>query len=139
MLTTPEKLVFIVLILATAAAFLVPIVRRIGIVLAGAPEDRFRDLWKRFSHAVTKVLFQRCTLRGERFFTGLMHVGIFYGALSFDTMTVSHTLEGFFDGFYLFGDTWLGLVFSFVIDAAAFTVMARARSIASRSASRSLS
>jgi Fe-S oxidoreductase/nitrate reductase gamma subunit len=124
MLTTPEKLVFIVLILATAAAFLVPIVRRIRIVLAGAPEDRFRDLWKRLSHAVTKVLFQRCTLRGERFFTGLMHVGIFYGALSFDTMTVSHTLEGFFDGFYIFGDTWFGLVFSFVIDAAAFTVMA---------------
>jgi len=124
MLTTPEKLVFVVLILATAAAFLMPIVRRIRIVLAGAPEDRFGDLGKRFLHAVTKVLFQRCTLREERFFTGLMHVGIFYGALSFDTMTVSHTLEGFFDGFYIFGDTWFGLLFSFVIDAAAFTVMA---------------
>ncbi|NTU51820.1 MAG: 4Fe-4S dicluster domain-containing protein, partial [Candidatus Aminicenantes bacterium] len=124
MLTTPEKLVFVVLILATAAAFLVPIVRRLRIVLAGVPEDRFRDLWKRFRHAAAKVLFQRCTLRSERLFTGLMHVGIFYGALSFDTMTVSHTLEGFFDGFYLFGDTWFGLVFSFVIDAAAFTVMA---------------
>jgi Fe-S oxidoreductase len=39
-------------------------------------------------------------------------------------MTVSHTFEGFFDGFYLFGRTGLGLVFSFVIDVAAFTVMA---------------
>ena len=124
MLTTPEKFIFALLILATAAAFLVPIVRRIRIVLAGAPEDRFRDLWKRFVHAVTKVLFQRCTLRSERLFTGLMHVGIFYGALAFDTMTVSHTLEGFFGGFYLFGRTGLGLVFSFVIDVAAFTVMA---------------
>jgi Fe-S oxidoreductase/nitrate reductase gamma subunit len=124
MLTTPEKFVFALLILATAAAFLVPILRRIRIIRAGAPEDRFRDLWKRFVHAVTKVLFQRCTLRNERLFTGLMHVGIFYGALTFDTMTVSHTLEGFFDGFYLFGRTGLGLVFSFVIDVAAFTVMA---------------
>ena len=124
MLTTPEKFVFALLILATAAAFLAPIVRRIRIIRAGAPEDRFRDLWKRFVHAVTKVLFQRCTLRNERLFTGLMHVGIFYGALTFDTMTVSHTLEGFFDGFYLFGRTGLGLVFSFVIDVAAFTVMA---------------
>jgi Fe-S oxidoreductase len=53
-----------------------------------------------------------------------MHVGVFYGALTFDTMTVSHTLEGFFDGFYLFGRTGLGLVFSFAIDVAAFTVMA---------------
>ncbi|MGB8957963.1 MAG: heterodisulfide reductase-related iron-sulfur binding cluster [Candidatus Aminicenantales bacterium] len=124
MLTTPEKFAFALLILATAAAFLAPIVRRIRIVRAGAPEDRFRDLWKRLVHAVTKVLFQRCTLRSERLFTGLMHVGIFYGALAFDTMTVSHTLEGFFDGFYLFGRTGLGLVFSFVIDVAAFTVMA---------------
>jgi len=124
MLTTPEKLIFVLLILATAAAFLVPVVRRVRIVLAGAPEDRFRDLWKRFRHAVAKVLFQRCTLRSERIFTGLMHVGIFYGALSFDTMTVSHTLEGFFDGFYIFGRTGFGLVFSFVLDVAAITVMA---------------
>ncbi|MGZ5514885.1 MAG: heterodisulfide reductase-related iron-sulfur binding cluster [Candidatus Aminicenantales bacterium] len=124
MLTTPEKLVFALLILATAAAFLVPIVRRIRIILAGAPDDRFRDLWKRFRHAVVKVLLQRCTLRDERLFTGLMHVGIFYGALTFDTMTLSHTLEGFIDGFYLFGRSGLGLVFSFVIDVAAFTVMA---------------
>jgi len=124
MLTTPEKLVFVLLILATAAAFLVPVVRRIRIILAGAPEDRFKDLWKRFSHATTKVLFQRCTLRSERFFTGLMHAGIFYGALSFDTMTVSHTLEGFFDGFFLFGRSNFGLLFSFIIDAAAISVMA---------------
>jgi Fe-S oxidoreductase/nitrate reductase gamma subunit len=124
MLTTPEKLILAVLILATGTAFLVPIVRRIRVILAGAPEDRFGDLWKRFVHAVTKVLFQRCTVRNERLFTGILHAGLFYGALSFDTMTVSHTLEGFFDGFYLFGRTGLGLVFSFVIDAAAFTVMA---------------
>jgi hypothetical protein len=124
MLTSPEKLVFVLIILATAAAFLVPIVRRVRIVLAGAPEDRFRDLWKRFRYALAKVLFQRCTLRSERFFTGLIHVGIFYGALSFDTMTVSHTLEGFVDGFYLFGQTGFGLFFSLVIDVAALTVMA---------------
>ena len=124
MLTTPEKLVFVFLILATAAAFLVPIVRRIRIILAGAPDHRFKDLSKRFRHAVAKVLLQRCTLRNERLFTGLMHVGIFYGALTFDTMTVSHTLEGFFDGFYLFGRSGLGLVFSFVIDVAAVSVMA---------------
>jgi Fe-S oxidoreductase/nitrate reductase gamma subunit len=124
MLSTPEKLVFVVLILATAAAFFVPIVRRIRIVLAGAPDDRFRDLGRRFGHAAVKVLLQRCTLRDERLFTGLMHVGIFYGALAFDTMTLSHTLEGFVDGFYLFGRSGFGLLFSFIIDVAAFTVMA---------------
>jgi len=124
MLSTPEKIVFVLLILATAAAFFFPIVRRLRIIASGAAEDRFKDLWGRFRHALVKVLCQRCTLRSERFFTGLMHVGIFYGALSFDTMTVSHTFEGFFDGFYLFGRTDFGFFFSLVIDVAAFTVMA---------------
>ena len=123
MLSTPEKLIFALLIAATAAAFFVPIVRRVRIVLAGAPEDRFRDLGRRFGHALGRVLFQRCTLRRERVFTGLMHACIFYGALTFDTMTVSHTLEGFFDGFYLFGRTRFGLFFSSLIDVAAFSVM----------------
>jgi hypothetical protein len=62
--------------------------------------------------ALAKVLLQRCTLKDERLFTGLMHVFIFYGALTFDTMTLNHTLEGFFDGFYLFGKTSFGLFFS---------------------------
>ena len=124
MLTTPEKIAFALLILATAAAFLLPIVRRVRIVLAGAPEDRFGGLAKRFAHAAARVLLQRCTLRSERVATGLLHAGLFYGALSFDTMTVSHTIEGFVDGFYIFGRTGFGLVFSFVIDAAAVAVMA---------------
>jgi len=123
MLTTPEKIVFVLLILATAAAFLIPIIRRLRIILAGAAEDRFKDLWKRFRHALVKVLFQRCTLRDERLFTGLMHVFIFYGALTFDTMTLNHTLEGFIDGFYLFGETNFGLFFSLLIDVAAISVM----------------
>lgn len=124
MLTTPEKLVLAALIPATAAAFLVPIVRRLRIVLAGAPEDRFRGLWTRFVRAATKVGLQRCTIRRERPATGLLHAGLFYGALTFDAMTVSHTFEGFVAGFYLFGRGGPGLVFSFVIDVAAFTVMA---------------
>ncbi|MGD1010501.1 MAG: heterodisulfide reductase-related iron-sulfur binding cluster [Candidatus Aminicenantales bacterium] len=123
MLTSWEKLIFVFLILATAAAFFQPLIRRFRIIRAGQPEDRFRDLWKRFRHAFVKVFFQRCTLREERLFTGLMHVFIFYSALSFDTMTVNHTLEGFFKGFYLFGDTKFGLFFSLLIDVAAFAVM----------------
>jgi len=123
MLTTPEKLIFVLLILATAAAFLTPIIRRIRIILAGMPDGRFSDLWRKFRHAAAKVLFQRCTLRRERAATGLMHALIFYGALTFDTMTVNHTLEGFFRGFYLFGETSFGLFFSFLINAAAVSVM----------------
>ena len=123
MLTIWEKVIFCLVILATATAFLLPLVRRLKIIRAGQPDARFKNLWKRFRHAFVKVVFQRCTLRNERLFTGLMHVFIFYSALSFDTMTVNHTLEGFFDGFYLFGDTNFGLFFSLLIDVAAIAVM----------------
>lgn len=122
MLTTPERFALVLLILATAAAFFGPLARRVRIVLAGAPEDRFRGLGRRFVHAATRVLFQRCTVRKERLATGLLHAGLFYGALTFDTLTVGHTLEGF--GVRLFGRSGLGLVLSFAVDAAAFTVMA---------------
>jgi Fe-S oxidoreductase/nitrate reductase gamma subunit len=123
MLSIWEKAILSFLILATAAAFFSPLIRRYRIIRAGQPDERFHDLWKRFRHALVKVLFQRCTLRRERLFTGLMHVFIFYSALSFDTMTVNHTLEGFFKGFYLFGDTPFGLFFSLLIDVAAVAVM----------------
>ncbi len=124
MLVPWEKILFVFVIFATAVAFLLPFYRRYRIVRAGRPEMRLDRIGKRFVHAAVKVLFQRCTLREERMFTGLMHAFIFYGALTFDTMTLNHTLEGFFDGFYLFGDTVVGLLFSLAIDVAALTVMA---------------
>ena len=131
MLTSVEKIVFAVCIAATAAAFLAPLVLRFRIVRAGQPALRFGalalrwgELARRVRTALAKVLLQKCTLKNERRFTGLMHVFIFYGALSFDTMTLNHTLEGFFDGFYLFGETGLGLIFSLVVDVFAVLVLA---------------
>ncbi|MDD8027744.1 MAG: (Fe-S)-binding protein, partial [Acidobacteriota bacterium] len=116
MLSTPEKILFLLAIAATAAAFLAPLLHRYRLVRAGRPENRFDRLAGRIGRALARILFQRCTLKPERPFTGLMHVFIFYGALIFDTMTVNHTLEGFFDGFFLFGASGLGRLFSFAVD-----------------------
>jgi Fe-S oxidoreductase len=52
-----------------------------------------------------------------------MHVFIFYGALTFDTMTINHTLEGFFNEFFLFGRTNFGLFFSLLVDVFAVLVL----------------
>jgi len=124
MLSTPEKIVFVLVILATAALFFAPVVFRYRIVRAGRPENRFDRLGRRVLHALGKILLQRCTLKNERLFTGFMHVFIFYGALTFDTMTINHTLEGFFPGFYLFGKTPLADAFSFFVDVFAVLVLA---------------
>jgi len=124
MLTPWEKIVFAALILATTAALILPIVRRYRIIRAGRPSVRTDAPVKRVGRAMAKVLLQRCTLRKERLFTGFMHAFIFYGALTFDTMTVNHTIEGFVPGYYLFGGTPLALVFSLLVDVFAVLVLA---------------
>jgi Fe-S oxidoreductase/nitrate reductase gamma subunit len=124
MLSFPEKVLFVAFILATAALFLVPLYRRYRIVRAGRPENRFDHMTGRVLHALSKILFQRCTLKNERLFTGFMHMFIFYGALTFDTMTINHTLEGFLPSFFLFGTSNFGLLFSFLVDVFAILVLA---------------
>jgi Fe-S oxidoreductase/nitrate reductase gamma subunit len=124
MLSSVGKIVFAACIAATAGAFLAPLILRFRVVRAGQPALRFGELARRVGAALTKVFLQRCTLKNERRFTGLMHVCIFYGALTFDTMTLNHTLEGFFDGFYLFGRTGFGLLFSLTVDVLAVLVLA---------------
>jgi Fe-S oxidoreductase len=123
MLGAVEKILLILIIGGTAAAFLAPLYYRYRILRAAKSEARFDRFLGRLGHAAGKILFQRCTLKNERVATGFMHVFIFYGALTFDTMTVNHTLEGLFPEFYLFGETRFGLFFSLLVDIFAVLVI----------------
>jgi len=124
MLDAGEKIIFLLVIMATAFAFSFPVYLRLRILRRGRAECRGEDPVKRLFDTLAKVFLQKCTLKNERAFTGLMHVFIFYGALTFDTMTVNHSLEGLFDGFFLFGNTRFGLIFSFLVDVFAVLVLA---------------
>ena len=123
MLSAWEKALFTLVILATIGGFVYPVYLRLQILRRGKPEFRTGDLWRRLVDTIAKVFLQKCTLKNERVFTGLMHVLIFYGALTFDTMTINHTLEGFFDKFYLFGNAGFGLFFSLLVDTFAVLVL----------------
>lgn len=123
MLSLLEKIIFILIITATFFTFAFPFYFRYKIIRSGSPEGRFNNIAKRIREALAKVFLQKCTLKNERLFTGLIHVFIFYGALSFDMMTVNHTLEGFIDNFYLFGRTNFALFFSLIIDIFAVLVL----------------
>ncbi|MGB7297151.1 MAG: heterodisulfide reductase-related iron-sulfur binding cluster [Candidatus Aminicenantales bacterium] len=123
MLSLWEKILFSVVILVTAGAFAYPVYLRIQILRRGRPEMRGGALFRRLGDTLSKIFLQKCTLKKERVFTGFMHVFIFYGALTFDTMTINHTLEGYFDKFYLFGETGFGLFFSLIVDVFAILVL----------------
>ncbi len=124
MLTLTEKVMLAVLVTATFVLFFYPVVRRVLILTRLQPEARFDSLFGRFFYTVSRVFLQLCTLKNERPWTGAAHVLIFYGALAFDTMTVNHILEGYVDGFYLFGQSWPGRLFSASVDLFSLTVLA---------------
>jgi Fe-S oxidoreductase/nitrate reductase gamma subunit len=123
MLSTAGKIIFSLIIVATFLAFMIPVVYRIRIILKGKKDKRFNHILKRIWDALTKIFLQRCTLRNERIWTGLIHVFIFYGALTFDTMSVNHILEGYIPHFYLFGKGNFGLFFSFLVNLFAVLVI----------------
>ncbi|MBE0460211.1 MAG: 4Fe-4S dicluster domain-containing protein [Candidatus Aminicenantes bacterium] len=123
MLSNPEKVLLVFFIISTFFAFTLPVIYRIRIICKGRPENRFNHIIKRIWVAFTKVFFQRCTLKNERKWTGLIHAFIFYGALTFDTATINHTLEGFIPDFHLFGHTKFASFFSLMINIFAILVL----------------
>ncbi len=93
MLSGGEKIILGLLILITIIAFFYPVSQRYFIVRQGQPLRRTNKLGRRLGRMLSRVLLQRCSLRNERLWTGLIHAGFFYAALTFDTMTVNHTFE----------------------------------------------
>ncbi|MCX8160368.1 MAG: heterodisulfide reductase-related iron-sulfur binding cluster [Candidatus Saccharicenans sp.] len=124
MLTLVEKIVLTILVLATSVLFFFPVARRVLLLTSLQSASRSGSLLKRFFYTVSRVFLQLCTLKNERPWTGAAHLLIFYGALAFDTMTVNHVIEGYVEGFYLFGQSWLGQLFSASVDLFSITVLA---------------
>jgi Fe-S oxidoreductase len=123
MLTLAEKIILSLVVLGTIVIFFIPVIKKIIILTRCRPEYRGDSLLRRFFYVIFRVFLQLCTLRDERVFTGLAHVLIFYGALAFDTMTVNHILEGYLKGFFIFGDTLFGRIFSASVDLFVLTVL----------------
>lgn len=123
MLSGSEKIIFSLLILITIIAFFYPVSKRYLIVRQGQPLARTNRLGRRLGRMLSRVLLQRCSLRNERPRTGLIHAGFFYAALTFDAMTVNHTLEGFSTHLSLFGQGIVRTIVSFMIDLMAIIVL----------------
>lgn len=122
MLTLIEAIVFIAILILTIYGFFHPLYLRYRLLRRGQPErGRLDRPFKRFRDVIFSFFFLTCSVKKERVFTGLFHIGILYGSLTFDTVTVFHILEGFSPNIHissvhlLVADIFAVLVFAAVL------------------------
>lgn len=123
MLTLSERIILAALVGLTVVVFFIPVLKRILIMARFRPAHRSDSLFRRFFYTLSRVFLQLCTLKNERPWAGAAHLLVFYGALAFDTMTINHVLEGYVDGFRLFGQAVVGHLFSAAVDLFSITVL----------------
>ena len=101
MLSLLEIIVFTVILILTVYGFFYPLYLRYRLIRLGKSENRFDQPLKRMWDAVSSFFFLRCSVKKERVFTGLVHIFILYGSLTFDTVSVYHIIQGFAPGAHL--------------------------------------
>ncbi len=112
MLLWIETIMFTALLILTVYGFFSPLYLRYKLLKLGKPENRFDKPFKRIKDAFVSFFFLNCSLKKERVFTGIMHFFFLYGSLTFDTVSISHVLEGYKTGFNLFGHGGARLIYS---------------------------
>ena len=115
MLGLPEKLILLLLIVASAAIFLGRF-RKVAEIIARAKPDSglaLGDLPRRIADFVWEVLLQSKVIR-QRPLAGLAHAFVFWGFLAFGLITLNHFALGFGFPFLsresLFGRLYMGFV-----------------------------
>ena len=103
MLHLIEAIIFSALLLFTIYGFFQPLFIRYKLIRSAQSEDRFKNPLKRIADAFFSFFLLLCSVKRERILTGIMHIFILYGSLTFDTVTINHILEGFNKKWNIFG------------------------------------
>ncbi len=122
MLSQTEMVLFIFVLSLAIFAFFEPFSLKLKLILKGKKVERFDRIGERLLGAIFRVFSQKCSLE-ERVFTGIMHTAVFWGFLLFLLVTTNHVIEGFKEGFFIFGNTKIGWIFTFIIDTLAFWII----------------
>jgi Fe-S oxidoreductase/nitrate reductase gamma subunit len=104
----PGRALFALVVLVSIAVFVYSMSRRIRVMLAGQPDDRFRDIGARVRRTLVFAFGQRRMFRDP--YAGFFHILIFSGFLVLLVRTISLVVEGLVPGFVLlpgrFGDVY---------------------------------
>jgi len=106
MLTTPEKILFLLLLLASLYFGGGALYRVYKAIRRGQPEDRFDNLPARVGRALWQTLTMQTVFK-KRPWVGLLHAFVFYGFVFYLSVNLVDLLEGFFP-FKARGGFWNG-------------------------------
>ena len=100
MLTTIEKIVFVLLALVSAGFFFHGVKTIIDSVRKGRPTPELKNVSVSLIKAGITVLFQRTIFRARRVLSTI-HLGLFFGLITYAFVNLVDMLEGFIPGFEL--------------------------------------
>jgi Fe-S oxidoreductase len=110
-LTTIEKIIFIVLALVSAGFALHGVMTIVNSVRKGRPAPALKNIPQSLLKAGVNVLFQRTIFRARRGVSAV-HLGLFFGLITYAFVNLVDVLEGFIPGFDLvYGGRHLGFPF----------------------------
>jgi Fe-S oxidoreductase len=95
----PGRVVFTLLVLAAIAAFVYSASRRVRVLLAGRPDDRFTKIPERIGRTLEYAFAQRRMFRDV--YAGVFHILIFAGFVVLTVRTIELVVEGLVPGFTL--------------------------------------
>ncbi|MFN8527675.1 MAG: (Fe-S)-binding protein [Anaerolineae bacterium] len=104
MLTTVEKMLFIMLSLVAVGATIAGFTEMVQIIWRGQRELYLDHLPRRLMNALRVYITQTTTLRTRRL-TSLFHLGVVWGFTYYFLVNVVDGLEGFFPNFHFLGDS----------------------------------
>jgi Fe-S oxidoreductase/nitrate reductase gamma subunit len=95
----PGRLIFTLLVLAAVVAFVYSASRRIRVLLAGRPDNRFTRIPERILRTLEYAFAQKRMFRD--FYAGVFHILIFSGFVVLTVRTLALVVEGLIPGFVL--------------------------------------
>lgn len=124
LLTLPERIIFVVVLLGCAGWFAQRAVLLVRLIRLGVKDpDITPGLWRtRLASMILDVLLQRKVLRKP--YTGLFHLLIVWGFFVFAVNTINHFAGALLPGFHLFGNTIAARGYAALADLFALLIIA---------------
>jgi Fe-S oxidoreductase len=122
MLTTVERILFILLVLASFATAYITFNRMARVIQRGPGKLYFDNLPKRLLLGIGALFGQGQMIR-HRMVTSMFHYLVAWGFIFYLLVNVVDVLEGFVAGFHFLGDTVFGNLFRLLADLFSVAVM----------------